>query len=729
MTSIAHTENIVNAALEYARMGLYVLPLQPGGKLPIPPRGVYDATRDERAVRAWWEAYPDANVGIACGQSGLVVVDFDRADHPLIERLWDAAWAIARTASGLHFYFGDGGRGIGCSSGLLSREGVHVRGRGGYVVAPPSVHPSDVIYEWEREPHGSPEDHHIPDWLVEEMTARRDEQSGAAAVVTFARRRAYALAALRGEAEAVAREPEGNRNNRLNRAAYRLGRMVASGDLSADEVREALTEAALRAGLEIREIERTIASGLRGGARRPWEGPPPTNGQRRTTAPTLGTDAWFAHLLSRTMGDVLTFVPQWGWTVWDGVRWRRSDALALSLVSDGLRDEVFRLADLESDEDRQAKLRGAGVKIQSRARVESVMALARGYMLSEANDFDASETLLNTPTGVVDLRTGELYAHDPAFRLTRCTGVPYGSSDKQPTRFLRFLHEIMDGDAELVGYIRRLLGYALLGRNGERVFVVFWGRGANGKSTLCNILSGVLGTYHQVANPESFETALRGGESPRVDLAVLAGARLVTMNETRQDSALDAALVKKVTGDEDITARFLYRHPFSFRPGFLPVIHTNHKPRFKGGDPALWSRIRLIPFLVQIPPHRQDKHLADTIIRQEGPAVLRWLVEGCLEYHRRGLDEPEKVLASLDEYRREADPIYAFVHECCDVQPTAEAATSDLYEAFVRWWSWAGLEGEPPSVKRFGRELTSMGFGTRKGGRGVRMRVGLKLKD
>lgn len=441
---------------------------------------------------------------------------------------------------------------------------------------------------------------------------------------------------------------------------------------------------------------------------------------------TVGTEAWAGWQISELLADRIAFTPAWGWLVWDGKIWARDMGALRALAMETLTDEIAELIKKAAgDKERIGELARVLQAVQRRTMIDNALAFTQAWRLVRTEQFDQHPYLLNTQNGVVDLKTGNLLPHKPDLYLTQITAVHYDPAADCP-RFRQFLTEIFDGNDRLISFVQRLLGYGLLGHNYERIFAVFWGRGANGKSTLCNILAGILGDYLKEARPESFETLRPGEVRARNDLAILRGARVVTINESREGAKFDAALVKQIAGGTDlITVRYLYREDFSYRPAFLPILRTNHKPHFPGGDPALWDRVRLVPFTVQIPEERQDKELAPRIIAEEGPGVLAWLVRGCIAYQREGLGIPPEVREATEEYRQETDPVWAFVCDACVQDPTAREETGKLYDAFCTWWKENGLAGDPISIVWFARTLTSYGFVADRGKK--RYRLGLRL--
>lgn len=265
---------MLDAALSLAARGWRVHPLRPRAKVPLTAHGCLDATTDEAQIRRWWERHPKANVGVATGAgSGLVVIDMDSDEavetwRQLLEEHGRLETLTCRTPRGWHVYLGHPGGTVQGSASRLA-PGIDVRGEGGYVVAPPSVHPSGELYHWARGPETLAP---CPAWLAE-MLAKppgppRERRNGNGSTDTGATV-SYADAALEREAEAVAQAPEGTRNQALNIAAFNLGQLVGGEVIDQRTVEDTLAAAAREAGLEDREIRSTIASGLRAGMANP----------------------------------------------------------------------------------------------------------------------------------------------------------------------------------------------------------------------------------------------------------------------------------------------------------------------------------------------------------------------------------------------------------------------------------------------------------------------------
>jgi putative DNA primase/helicase len=274
---------------------------------------------------------------------------------------------------------------------------------------------------------------------------------------------------------------------------------------------------------------------------------------------------------------------------------------------------------------------------------------------------------------------------------TKSTTVD-ADQDAECPEWERFLHRIMDGDADMVAYLRRVCGYCLTGEVNEHVLFFLWGTGANGKSTFANVLLGILGTgpsgYAAVA-PMSTFTASRSDQHP-TDLAMLRAVRVVVAHETEEGRSWAISKLKMMTGDDLITARFMRQDFFTYKPQFKVMILGNHKPSLHNVDEATRRRFHLIPFTVTIPKAEQDRRLGEKL-KAEYPAILHWMIQGCADWDEQGLAPPAKVLAATDAYLLNEDSIAAWMSECCQLGPQHYAT---LVELFASWRMWAENSGE-----------------------------------
>jgi len=394
----------------------------------------------------------------------------------------------------------------------------------------------------------------------------------------------------------------------------------------------------------------------------------------------------------------LRYVTTWGqWIAWMGTHWR-IDASAKGKPGAEVMTRAKRTAKRiateasAADEDAFKAIVKWAMASQNRSRLEAMIALAASEepFPVDHESLDSDPWLLNTASGTVDLRTGELREHKPGDLITKIAAAEYPNEPGvDGPVWSEFLNTIFDGDHELIAYVRRLMGCALVGEQLEHVLPILYGLGANGKSVFIEAISYALGDYAGPAAPGLFMTT-RADRHP-TELADLFGKRLVVLNETRDGAKLDEGLVKSISGGDQVKARRMHQDFWSFKPTHMPLLVTNHKPVVTGTDNGIWRRLRLIPFGVTIPPERQDRQLPEKL-RREAPAILKWLVEGCVEWRRVGLAEPAAVMAATDGYRNESDVVGQFLDEWGVVSGDAKVKASRLLLTFNEWSKEAGYE-------------------------------------
>lgn len=294
---------------------------------------------------------------------------------------------------------------------------------------------------------------------------------------------------------------------------------------------------------------------------------------------------------------------------------------------------------------------------------------------------DRYKMALNTPSGIINLKNGDVKAHNPEYYFTKITSVDCAEAADCP-RWLAFLNDIFAGDKDLIRYIQKAVGYSLTGSTAEQCAFFLYGTGRNGKSTFIDVIRDVFGDYAANIQPETIMVKSSQSNAINSDIARLKGARLVTSVEPNEGVRLNEGLLKQLTGDDTVTARKLYSEEFEFKPEFKLWMATNHKPIIRGTDTGIWRRIHMIPFDVQIPEDKVDKNLTHKL-KAEMTGIFKWCIDGCLMWQREGLQMPAAVLKSVREYRREMDVISAFIEDKCTLEGTVQA--SMLYAAYASW--------------------------------------------
>ena len=429
-------------------------------------------------------------------------------------------------------------------------------------------------------------------------------------------------------------------------------------------------------------------------------------------------------LIARHGEDLRYHVKEKRWYLWDGTRWavdetREIERLAMETVTAMFVEAARKNSDLRKELNKHAEKSESASGIRAmieRAGAEKGIPVVPG-------ELDAHHLLFNCANGVVDLTTGDLKPHARELLMTKRSPAEYQETAACP-RWLAFLDRVLAGDAELIAYVQRAIGYTLTGVTHEQCLHLLHGTGANGKSIFLDVFAALLGEYALTADFTTF-LEQKHNDGPRADLARLNGARLVRSSEVGEGKRFNEARIKQLTGSEVISARFLYASEFEFKPTFKLWFAANHKPVIRGTDHAIWRRVRLIPFTVTIPDEerRPYEELLNEL-RDELSGILAWAVQGCLEWRANGLRPPESVMAATAAYRGESDVLGTFLEETCELAAGYATPGKELYEAYKKW---AAIGGEfELSHIAFGRQLGERGLAVRKS-MGLNLRCGIRL--
>jgi P4 family phage/plasmid primase-like protien len=392
-----------------------------------------------------------------------------------------------------------------------------------------------------------------------------------------------------------------------------------------------------------------------------------------------------------------------GWLVWEKTHWAKDETMKIHDWAGALmaRGSAEALARPDFSSSKADKIADRLASNAGRSAVVNYARADRRVAVSTA-DFDLDPWILNTPGGVVDLRSGDMRERQPGELLMACAAATPNFS-RRPTRWLQFLNEATAGDKAMVEFLQVWAGYTLTGLTIEQKFAFLYGPGGNGKSVFVNTLAAVLGSYAGKSAMETF-TASNNERHP-TELASLRGLRMVYASETADGKRWNESRLKEITGGEPVTARMMHKDFFTFTPLFKLMFLGNTRPELRSIDDGIKRRLLLVPFTVK--PTNPDPFLTEKL-REEFDGILAWMIEGAIIWQSMGLIPPASVLAATDEYFEDEDALGRWLKERCYVTDGARALSSSLYDD---WRTWCGENGEfCPSQKKFSTTLKSRGF-------------------
>jgi putative DNA primase/helicase len=681
------------AALEYAKMGWFVFPLKERDKVPLTSNGFKDATTDPEVIKAWWQRWPNANIGIDCGRSSLIVIDLDKKPNFNGKDPWDKLckkYAIDTNTptaftggGGLHLFFkAPDAIMLKNSAGKLGK-GIDVRGNGGYIVAPPSIHPNCTEYKWDYTLNPKLPIKELPEAFIGLLRAPSSPKT----------------------INSKGHISEGQRNIEL---ASRAGAMRRKG-MAPEAIEAALIIENNKhctiplSDAEVRNIARSIGQY------------PPDSGMPDYPLTDLGNAERFAF---NHKNDIRYCHPTEKWHVWNGKIWIPDDRAEIRRLAQQLVKEI-----MHKEIDRSGPNISKAFGLQSHSRINGMIEEVKPLISVLPSDFDQYPMLVNCENGVIDLATGQRLPHDPHHMLTKIMPVVYDPNAKAK-RWLEFLNEIMRGDEELIAFLQRLVGYSLTGNMSEQCFIILYGSGENGKSTFLNTIMTMMGSYALTTPPEGIMIKKYGTGIP-IEMARLPGIRLTSVPETEAGQRLAESLIKQFTGGEEITARALYGQLFSFRPIAKIWIQTNHKPDIRGRDHAIWRRVVLIPFNFRVDPAKKDPCLCDKL-KKELPAILNWGIDGFHRWHEYGLMIPENVRAAVEDYRQDSDILGNFLSETCEEDSEGYVKGSDIRQYYM---DWCKANSEDVQSPQWLGKMLSERFKKAKDGAGNIRYHGIRLKS
>ncbi len=409
------------------------------------------------------------------------------------------------------------------------------------------------------------------------------------------------------------------------------------------------------------------------------------------------TDAGYAERMQLLYRDRILYCVgnPYPWYIFTGKRWEAVSMLYRACV------EMSRtVRALIEKYDRPNLMNGETVKIyrakmtslkkcEDTNKINSILAQFGELAKVDTEKLDANPMYLNVQNGTLDLKTGELHPHNRHDFITKICRCEYRSAARG-NLWERTIKACVP-DAAARCWLQKWLGYCLTGSTKENKFVLLYGQGGTGKSTVLETIGRMLGDYAEVVNIDIFLTGgISDGNAASPEIAKLPGVRQVRTGESALGKHFNVAKLKWFTGNEVIQARQLHCPSFTFRPQFKIIMASNYAPALADvNDEGLKRRFILFPFDVQFKGENKDANLTEKLMAPENlPDVLAWCVEGCLLWQKEGLgDIPQCINKALDKYYTENDIVQEFINECCIVEPGCRVLVTYLYEQFVYYAS------------------------------------------
>jgi len=423
-------------------------------------------------------------------------------------------------------------------------------------------------------------------------------------------------------------------------------------------------------------------------------------------APIDLSDDSLALQFTEEFRDKARYTPELNaWNVWDNTRWRRDTTnkaanhcrlmlrrIALQCFKSAYR-RLYNPTEVPNETSQSRATRRNNAKsqaiksvkiIKSQRTRDAVLRMAvddpRITCAPDLWDGGHAKMLFNTPNGTVDLRTGAVREPQQSDYITKMARV--SPSDMPTPHWDQFLSEATKNNQELISYLQRVFGYCLTGETIEQTMFFCHGPTNSGKSVVTNIITHIMDEYWLNTSEGTFSS--KSIDRHTQDIARLVNARFVTAQETDEGSRWNEARLKRLTGQDRITARLMRQNDFEYTPQMKIFIIGNHKPSLSSLDDAIRRRFQLIQFTERVPPERINKRLGD-MLETEAPGILMWMIKGCLDWQERGLNPPKIVQEYTDRYLYEEDNIASWMEECCILGETEWIQVGDLFADWRRW--------------------------------------------
>ncbi|GEM_PF-1908213 len=662
------------SAPRYWAAGLQAIPLIKHEKRPAISAwqnwGQVKIPEDQKSL--WLELYADGNIGLPAGPgSNICFIDIDAVEQNLIDLIESclpkSPWRrVGKKGCVLAFKY-NGAKSFKIKTGPDQKPIVEFFSTSGQVVLPPSIHPeTGLAYTSEANL-----------WEVvgqlPEISPDIEKQLVSALQLDVSKRRQLTF-------------EEGTRNADL--FSHAIGLWHRGYDERHIEASCLGINAELTNPLSEQEVRTTVQSAV---------------SYDRGVILAL-TERELSEKFAGEVAGKLTSVEEGGFAYYAKGRWHEDPrGLACQEAVKTLMTKLeqdARSRAREMDREDGDRLIALAKRFQTATAIAHVAKLAASdpQLLCPLSKFDALPELLNLKNGTYDLEKGKLLEFDPRHYLMHQANVEY-QPDAECPLFDKFLSEILDD--ETGDFLLQALAYSLLAAPDRQIMFLLLGRGNNGKTTLINVMRKVLGDYSITVEPDSL--VKRDGGSIRNDIARMRGARAIFTSEFARGARIDAPLIKRLTGSEQMTARFLNQEFFEFDPTGVFFLTTNHLPIIDGGDFALRRRMVVVPFDYEVPPDKIDPSLEGELIK-ESSGIFNRLLKALSAYRKDRLRTfPSRVKAATDKYLEDSDLIGGFIRDCCEVSEDQKVRVGamPLHVAYVSYCQGLGVKAmSMPQLKQ-----------------------------
>jgi len=667
------------------------------GKHPLHSNGVYGATTDLEWLEDQYRAFPNSNVGIAMGrESGILALDLDtpQAIDAVRKQGIPSTWKFTTGKGEQHlFRYPDIQEELYIQNAVQLAPGVDIRSDGGYSVVPPSNHYSGKKYYWVVDPEAGPPAE-LPQWIRDMLVLKNKSATNTNV----------------GADEHAEIQTEGGRNDYL----FKIGTSMRTARFSGEEIRLVLQERNMRScspPLDKDEVDQIIdsiiqryAPGVHDEATKQvtekfgeisklpiilLNAPKTDSGNSECLVEMFGVDFRSCRAMTKTKSESKGMF-HWNGSIWeeDNYRQFRQSAMwtararkAISINAETV-EERKRLYKFANDSENLGKLE---------AMCE--LASANDAVSTKESVWDTDPLKISVANGTLNLKEGTFEEPSRLDYITKQTPVIYDEHKECPI-WEKTLGEIFLDNPEIVPYIQRVFGYSLTGLTDQHLMWFWYGAGANGKSTILNVIKALLGDLAATTSFSTFDTKNDNGRND--GLAELRGKRFVAASEGEQGRSIAEAKIKLVVSSDEVSCRFLFNNLFTYKPTYKVILASNHLPEIKGTDKGIWRRVHLVPFNQTFEGENRDQDL-EAKLMGELSGILNWCLRGLTDFWERGgIDPPAAVLYSTRNLEDRSDLFQQWFEE--RLTPS-EGSIIRRSTAYLDYRNYLRTSGEHPIAK------------------------------